>query len=299
MVSSLAQPGVLAALPTHARYLVFTVAEQAQARAALRAIQPLIDGESIVLGIGESLMQCLNAHIGGLRQFPALLGAGIEAPSTHGALWCWLRTTPAYPDRGALLLLGRRIEAVLAPAFELAQAVDAFKFDSGRDLTGYEDGTENPKGDDAIQAALVSGHGSGLDGASFAAIQQWRHDLTRFEEMSPPQQDNVMGRRKSDNEEIEDAPASAHVKRTAQEDFEPEAFVLRRSMPWSDAAHCGLMFVAFGRSFAAFEAQLRRMMGLDDGIADALFDFSRPITGHYFWCPPVKNGRVDFSAVGL
>ena len=50
----------------------------------------------------------------------------------------------------------------------------------------------------------------------------------------------------SDNEELEDAPESAHVKRTAQEDFEPEAFVVRRSMPWADATSEGLEFVAFG-----------------------------------------------------
>jgi putative iron-dependent peroxidase len=44
--------------------------------------------------------------------------------------------------------------------------------------------------------------------------------------------------------EIADAPPSAHVKRTAQESFDPEAFVLRRSMPWTDGMRSGLNFVA-------------------------------------------------------
>ena len=48
--------------------------------------------------------------------------------------------------------------------------------------------------------------------------------------MSRKQQDHSIGRRKSDNQELGNAPASAHVKRTAQESFFPEAFVLRRSM---------------------------------------------------------------------
>jgi hypothetical protein len=26
--------------------------------------------------------------------------------------------------------------------------------------------------------------------------------------------------------------------------------------------------------------------------------FSRPITGGYYWCPPVANNRLDLSAVG-
>jgi hypothetical protein len=34
----------------------------------------------------------------------------------------------------------------------------------------------------------------------------------------------------------------------------------------------GLMFVAFGKSHDAFEAQMRRMAGLDDGILDACSD---------------------------
>ncbi|HYM33312.1 MAG TPA: hypothetical protein VEU47_18585, partial [Candidatus Cybelea sp.] len=95
------------------------------------------------------------------------------------------------------------------------------------------------------------------------------------------------------------APASAHVKRTAQESFTPEAFVLRRSMPWTDATRAGLVFVAFGRSFDSFEAQLTRMSGLEDGVTDALFGFSRPVTGAYFWCPAMRNGRLDLRPIGV
>ena len=117
--------------------------------------------------------------------------------------------------------------------------------------------------------------------------------------MTAKQQDNAIGRRKRDNVELSSAPASAHVKRTAQESFAPEAFVLRRSMPWADEMDSGLVFVAFGKSFDAFEAQLRRMVGAEDGIADALFRFTRPVTGAHFWCPPVRAGRIDLRAVGL
>jgi putative iron-dependent peroxidase len=63
--------------------------------------------------------------------------------------------------------------------------------------------------------------------------------------------------------------------------------------------NAGLVFVAFGKSFDAFDAQLRRMVGTDDGVADALFRFTRPVTGAYFWCPPLRNGRIDLRALGL
>ena len=153
--------------------------------------------------------------------------------------------------------------------------------------------------DEALKAALVSGQGEGYDGASFVAVQQWVHDLDAFQAKPASEQDNIIGRRKSDNEELEDAPESAHVKRTAQEDFVPEAFVLRRSMPWTCGMESGLVFVAFGRSFDAFEAQLIRMVGAEDGITDAVFTFTRPISGSYFWCPPIRDGHLDLSALDV
>lgn len=58
------------------------------------------------------------------------------------------------------------------------------------------------------------------------------------------------------------------------------------------------MFLAFGHSFDAFEAQLRRMSGLEDGIVDGLYRISTPLTGGYYWCPPIKDGRLDLSALG-
>jgi putative iron-dependent peroxidase len=70
-------------------------------------------------------------------------------------------------------------------------------------------------------------------------------------------------------------------------------------MPWASAEGEGLVFVAFGRSFDAFEAQLTRMVGGEDGVADALFRFTRPISGAYFWCPPMVEGRLNLSALGF
>jgi len=169
----------------------------------------------------------------------------------------------------------------------------------GRDLSGYEDGTENPEEDEAVDAAVMVDAGPDLDGSSFVATQKWIHELSIFNQMPEGERDHVIGRRVSDNEELEDAPESAHVKRTAQEDFEPEAFVVRRSMPWADASSEGLEFVAFGASLNAFEAQLTRMSGLEDGTVDALFRFSRPVTGAYFWCPPVRDGKLNLTALGL
>lgn len=289
------QPGILAPVPPLARHLLFGIAPGADVRKSLRALGSLADGDGTVVGFGRSTALALGREIAGLGVFPRHAGPGFEVPSTPAALWCWLRGK----DRGELTHRARSIEKVLWPAFRLEQAIDAFRYGAGLDLTGYEDGTENPKGRAALEAAIVAGRGAGLDGSSFAAIQQWVHDLDRFESMTAKQQDHAIGRRKRDNVELKTAPASAHVKRTGQESFDPEAFVLRRSMPWADEMEAGLVFVAFGKSFDAFEAQLRRMVGAEDGIADAIFGFTRPVTGAHFWCPPLKNRRLDLRALGL
>jgi putative iron-dependent peroxidase len=123
------------------------------------------------------------------------------------------------------------------------------------------------------------------------------HDLARFESFGEQQRDHVMGRSAQTNEELDDAPETAHVKRTAQESFDPAAFMVRRSMPWAGAEEEGLEFVSFVASLDAFERMMRRMVGLEDGIVDALFTFSRPVTGGYYWCPPVRGDRLDLSAL--
>ncbi len=288
------QPGILAPVPPLARYLVFGLQPEAGPGPALQRLAQAIDPAQTVVGIGRAAVLALGQDVPGLRDFPAGTGRGIEAPGTHGALWCWLRGD----DHGELVHRTRAIGKAVAPACRLESVVDAFRHREGRDLTGYEDGTENPTGTHALDAAAAAGK-PGLQGGSFVAVQQWLHDFDRFDALGRDAQDASIGRRRDDNEELEDAPPSAHVKRTAQESFHPEAFVLRRSMPWSDGRRAGLVFVAFGRSFDAFEAQLNRMMGLEDGVTDALFHYTRPVTGAYFWCPPVKGTALDLRALGL
>jgi porphyrinogen peroxidase len=292
---SSAQPGILAPLPPQARYLTFALKTGARPRAELKSLAAAVDGRSCVVGIGALLVFALQKEIEGLKPFPHYRGEKVEVPSTPAALWCWLRGE----DRGEILLRARTIEKMLAGAFELSSVIDAFKYGKGLDLTGYEDGTENPKGKKAAEAAIVSDKRAGFGGASFVAVQQWVHDFERFAAMSSKQQDDSIGRRKKDNKELDKAPSSAHVKRTAQESFTPEAFVWRRSMPWADATQAGLNFVAFGKSLDAFDAQMKRMAGAEDGIVDALFTFTRPVTGAYFWCPPMRGKRLDLRAIGL
>jgi putative iron-dependent peroxidase len=290
-----AQPGIFEPAPAQGRYLTCQLRVGADPRTVMRGLAGQADGQHTIVGLGASLVRELDATVPGLRSFRGVDGARVKLPATPADLLIWLRGT----DRGELLIRSRHLEALIAPAFDVQDITDAFNHNHGRDLTGYQDGTENPEGADAEAAAVLPDSAGLLAGSSFVAVQRWCHHMSRFEAMSKPQQDHAIGRERESNQELDDAPESAHVKRTAQENFDPEAFVLRRSMPWAEGNEGGLVFAAFGCSFDAFEAQLRRMSGAEDGIVDALFGFTEPETGAYFWCPPVCNGEIDLRAIGL
>lgn len=294
-LSDLAQPGILEPIPLQGRYLKCQLRVGEQPQTVLRRLASQADGRTMVVALGASLVRELGVDIPGLKTFTGIEGARIKLPATPADLMIWLRGS----DRGTLLIRSRHLQTLLAPAFDVQHITDAFNHDNGKDLTGYEDGTENPEGDAALDAALVPESAGLLAGSSFVAVQRWRHHMSRFEAMPRQQQDHTIGRNRDSNEELEDAPESAHVKRTAQESFDPQAFVLRRSMPWAEGTDGGLVFTAFGRSFDAFEALLRRMSGAEDGTTDALFTFTEPETGAYFWCPPMHEGLIDLRAVGL
>jgi putative iron-dependent peroxidase len=294
MAAILPQPGVLGQLPAVRRTLIFRPRSGTDCMANLRCLRDAYDPLSDVLGIGEPLLDSTDKFIPGLRSFPRLAGASVAVPSTQAAL-CLL---VGGENRGSVFERSQRLLTSLEASFELDEVLDTFKYDSGRDLTGYEDGTENPTGNDAAAAALVA-TGVGTAGSSFVAVQRWVHDLRSFAGFGNVRGDAMIGRCRESNEEIEEAPATAHVKRTAQEDYDPPAFMVRRSLPWDSGREQGLEFVAYVNSLDRFEAMMRRMVGLEDGIVDALFQFSRPVSGGYYWCPPLAGDRLDLSVLGL
>lgn len=290
------QAGILSEENTMSRYLSFSIVSSNDVTTSLKNLISSINSEETVIGIGLSLVNSLDdINIPELTTLSAQSVNSIDIPSTPAALWCWLRGT----DRGELFHRSREIETLLSQAFVLNDVTDSSTYDHNRDLSGYEDGTENPKDDEALKVAITQGSGAGLDGGSYVVVQQWVHDFDLLDEMTTEKKDDAIGRHIKDNEEFDESPESAHVKRSAQESFDPEAFMLRRSMPWVEGMDGGLMFVAFAKSFQPFEMILDRMLGKEDAIIDGIFSFTRPVTGAYYWCPPAKDGKLDLSILGL
>jgi putative iron-dependent peroxidase len=287
------QAAILADIPDSARFIVLGLKAGANPKRLLEQVAAIQSDAVTIIGLGAPLTKSLAASPRGLREFPAVAGPGVSFPSTQGALWIGV----GGGDPGETLHRARDLVEMFGDAVFVQEEVLSFKYAGGRDLSGYEDGTENPKGKKAVTAALVSGAGPGMDGSSFVAVQRWVHDLARLKSYSPAKRDALVGRRQDTNEEIADAPASAHVKRAAQESFAPPAFILRRSMPWGNSIENGLFFIAYGSSLDAYEQVLKRMAGLEDGIVDGLFKFTRAVSGGYYWCPPLRDGHLDLRAL--
>lgn len=283
------QPAILLPPPVVGRSTTMRLKAGTDARALLLRLAAGWQTQWGVLGLGAPIMKVLGSDIPGLRPFPEIAGP-VAIPITQGDLWVVLRGD----DRSEVFERGDALAALLGDDVEIQDSVETFLHDGGRDLTGYRDGSANPPPEDVPGVALC-GDASPTPGASFVAVQRWRHDLGRFRAHPAKERDLMIGRRIADDEEIDDAPDSCHVKRTAQETYEPEAFMVRRSMPFASATECGLEFISYCRTLDAFERMLKHMAGLDDGIVDDLFRFSRPVTGGFYWCPATKGGKLDFS----
>ncbi len=60
-------------------------------------------------------------------------------------------------------------------------------------------------------------------------------------------------------------------------------------MPYGTVAEHGLYFVAFSADRGRFDRMLARMFGTDaDGIHDRITDFSRPVTGSFYFAPSLS-----------
>ena len=176
-----------------------------------------------MIGVGTPLAEGLGRPIAGLRAFP---GDVPPFPSTQHALWVWV----AHGDASRLFDAGRALAGRFRGLLDVVDEIDAFGYREGRDLSGFVDGTENPKGDDAVRAAIIAGRGAGLDGGSFVAVQRWVHDSDAVDRLTAAARAAAVGRDHETDVELADAPVSAHVKRTAQESFDPP--------PTSSAGRC-------------------------------------------------------------
>jgi len=283
------QPGIFAQGTRSQYHLEFDLLpnvdppEVAVALSSLR--EPLVTagGTNIVVGVRGSLWQRIapDDAPANLHDFAGVDGDGRSVPSTPHDLWVWLHGTG--PD--VLLDNARSVVAALAPAAKLAHEEPCFVYLDSRDLTGFIDGTENPPVEDGPEVAIVPDGQPGA-GGSHVITMKWVHDLAAFHELALEDQEAVIGRTKLDSQERDDKPDTAHISRVVVEDDQGEELeIYRRSAPYGRITELGLYFVAFSADPTRFEIMLNRMFGVTDGIHDRLTDFTKPVSGAFYFAP--------------
>jgi putative iron-dependent peroxidase len=166
-----------------------------------------------------------------------------------------------------------------------------FRYFDDRDLLGFVDGTENPRGEAALNAALVTQEeDSQFAGGSYVIIQKYLHDMSRWNALSTEEQERIIGRKKLSDIELSDAvkPSSAHSALTTVIENGKQVDILRDNMPFGKPGHgeFGTYFIGYCRTPRITEQMLENMfVGRPPGNYDRLLDFSRAMTGSLFFAP--------------
>jgi porphyrinogen peroxidase len=286
----LPQPGIFAVGTSSHAYLELDLVAGADPVAAVTVLADLAERETtmgatnLVVGVRPEVWARISPGTlpTGLTGFnEAVVGPdGFTMPATQHDLALWFAAASYDVAFDATLDAVRK----LAPYAALVSEVRGWAYHRDRDLTGFEDGTENPTLASAPGYALVPDGSPGAGGAVLL-LQQWSHDAVAWWALDDDAQGQVIGRTKSDSIELDPKPETSHAARTDQDDF---GHVLRRNTAYGTVSDHGTMFVGFGGSKAPLQTMLESMAGVD-GPRDALTRYTTPLTGSYYWVPPTSD----------
>jgi putative iron-dependent peroxidase len=280
-------------------FFEFTLREGASGldviRAAASLPQSTVGGTNAVVGFRPELWRSHAPIPDGVHGYdePVQGPDGFAMPATQADAFVWF----AAASYGAVFDLGVAAVAALAPVAALARENAGWTYRHSRDLTGFEDGTENPTLYEAPPVALIP-TGSPGEGGSVLLFQQWRHDTAAWMALGDARQERVIGRTKPDSVEFpeETMPADSHVERTTLTQGGVELPIFRRNVPYGSVSDHGTLFVGFAAEQHRLQDMLRQMAGADGGPRDALTRFTTPLTGSYYFCPSV-NALAGFALV--
>ena len=276
----------------HLQLDIVSGADPDEVRRTLRELRSggtTVAGVNIVVGFGQQACEALmpDALAEDLRPFEPYVGTDdVTLPADQHDIWLWLHASG--PD--AIFDLAHGAACALDGLAVVAAEQPAFTYQNSRDLSGFEDGTENPPLDEAVDAVIIP-EGQPGAGGSVALVQRWVHDLRSLADLPDEDQEQVIGRSKATSEELPDDVRSerAHISRVVVEDDEGEELELfRRSTAFGGVLEHGLMFVGFSPDVGRLDLMLRRMLGIEDGVRDRLTDFSRSTGGAFYVVPPVE-----------
>jgi porphyrinogen peroxidase len=246
---------------------------------------------SVVTSIGSDAWNRLfdGPRPADLHSFIPLEGPRHHAPATPGDLLWHIR---AETMDVCFELAGRLVEAT-AGAATVVDEVHGFNYFDNRDLLGFVDGTENPTGATADNATMIGDEDPDFAGGCYVHIQRYVHDMSAWRALPVDEQQNVIGRTKFDDIEMDDdvKPSNSHIALNVITDKDGnELKIVRRNMPYGTVGNgeYGTYFIGYSRTPAVTEQMLTNMfIGSPPGNTDRILDFSTAVTGGMFFVPTI------------
>jgi putative iron-dependent peroxidase len=297
---AVAQP-VSAPLSRTAIFLVVTINPGAGNRAAVRSFcadlpaliravefRDLEAGLCCVMGIGCDAWDRLfgDPRPAELHPFREIRAEGRHAVSTPGDLLFHIRAK----RMDLCFEVTTQIMASLGDAVSAVDEVHGFRYFDDRDLLGFVDGTENPRGEAVIDAAIIGNEDAAFAGGSYVIVQKYLHDLDAWNALSTEAQERIIGRTKLSDIELDDSikPTSAHNALTTITENGQDLEIVRDNMPFGrvGTSEFGTYFIGYCRTPRVTEQMIENMfVGRPPGNYDRLLDFSRAVTGTLFFVP--------------
>jgi len=245
-------------------------------------------GLSCILGVGSGAWDRLFGapRPAMLHPFREIRAGGRQAVATPGDLLFHIRAKRMDLCFELATQIMARIEDAVSPADE----VHGFRYFDDRDLIGFVDGTENPRGQEAIDAVFVGEEDATFAGGSYVLVQKYLHDMAGWDALPTEAQERIIGRKKLSDIELDASvkPSSSHSSLTTIVEDGQEKKILRDNMPFGrpTQGEFGTYFVGYSRSPGTIELMLENMfVGRPPGNYDRLLDFSRAVTGNLFFVP--------------
>jgi putative iron-dependent peroxidase len=258
--------------------------------ALLRAVdfRDLEAGLSCVMGIGSEAWDRLFGapRPAELHPFREFRGDSRHAVATPGDLLFHIRAK----RMDLCFELATQIMARIGDAVTTVDEVHGFRYFDDRDLLGFVDGTENPRGQEAVDAVLIGDEDAAFARGSYVIVQKYLHDMDGWNALSTEVQEKIIGRTKLSDIELADSvkPTSAHNALTTITENGEEQAILRDNMPFGHVGsdEYGTYFIGYCRTPRITELMIENMfVGRPPGNYDRLLDFSRAVTGTLFFVP--------------
>jgi putative iron-dependent peroxidase len=248
------------------------------------------EGElSCVVGVGAQLWDRLYDHPrpAGLHPLPVFAGAAHSAVSTPGDLLLHLRARRL----DLCFELAGHLMNRLSGQADVVDEVHGFRFFDERDLLGFVDGTENPRGAAAAAAVFIGEEDPAFAGGSYVVVQKYLHDLAAWNALTVEEQERAFGRHKLTDIEFPDPakPSNSHLTlNTIVDPDGTERKIVRDNMPFGriGAGEFGTYYIGYCATPDVIEQMLQNMfIGKPPGNHDRILDFSTAVTGGLFFVP--------------